>query len=47
MKKAFEAKFTVNKEECTVCEELVENVDGEKGIWEELDDKDATHFNIA
>ena len=45
MKKAFEAKFTVNEEECTVREKLAENVGGEQSIWEELDDEDASHVN--
>ena len=47
MKKAFEAKFIINEEECTVREDLAENVEGEKSIWEELDDEDATHVNTS
>ena len=47
MKKAFEAKFTVDEKESTVREELDDNVEGEKSIWEELDDENATHVNTS
>ena len=47
MKKAFEAKFTVDERESTVCEELDEITENEKSIWEELDDKDATHITTS